>query len=133
MLKVKKIFEEYIVLAFMSGSLALSGGVNAAVKVVDGQISQILTDGRLYGGCMVWAPTEKSLAEYGLSCRNNYFTFDCRNDAGQPGGKSQAQLNLQQAQLALALNSRVQLTVNDAITINGNCYANRVVVFAPSQ
>ena len=133
MVKLKKLFAEIATFGFVIGSISLSGGVNAAVKVVDGQISQILTDGRLYGGCMVWAPTEKSLAEYGLSCRNNYFTFDCRNDADQPGGKSQAQLNLQQAQLALALNSRVQLTVNDNITINGNCYANRVVVFAPSQ
>lgn len=132
-MQIRKFFLVLAVFALVSAPLTLSVGVNAAVKVVDGQISQILTDGRLYGGCMVWAPTDKSLSEYGLNCRNNYFTFDCRNDADQPGGKSQAQLNLQQAQLALALNSRVQLTVNDAVTINGNCYASRVVVFAPSE
>lgn len=129
---MKKCIVKSAVIAMAGGAFMFSGLSHSAVKVVDGQISQILTDGRLYGGCMVWAPTEKSLAEYGLNCRNNYFTFDCRNDADQPGGKSQAQLNLQQAQLALALNSRVQLTVNDSVTINGNCYASRVVVFAPS-
>jgi hypothetical protein len=82
---------------------------------------------------MAFAPTEKTLAEYGLSCRNNYFTFDCMGVSGQPGGRAQAELNLQQAQLALALNARVQLTVVDTVTVNGNCYANRVVVFAPES
>ena len=114
-------------------ALILTSSAQAATKVVTGSIDRILTDGRMYGGCMVLAPTTQPLSAYGLDCRNNFFTFDCRNDAGQPGGRAQAELNLQQAQLAMALGASVQLTVTDEVTINGNCYANRVVVFAPDD
>jgi hypothetical protein len=113
--------------------LLLASNAQSATKVVTGTIDRILTDGRLYGGCMVLAPTAQPLSAYGLNCRNNFFTFDCRDDAGQPGGRAQAELNLQQAQLAMALKTSVQLTVTDEVTINGNCYANRVVVFAPDN
>ena len=113
--------------------LLLAGSSQAATKVVTGSIARILTDGRMYGGCMVLAPTTQPLSAYGLNCRNNFFTFDCRNDAGQPGGRAQAELNLQQAQLAMALDATIQLTVTDEVTINGNCYASRVVVFAPDN
>ena len=114
-------------------ALILASSAQAATKVVTGSIDRILTDGRSYGGCMVLAPTTQPLSAYGLDCRNNFFTFDCRNDADQPGGRAQAELNLQQAQLAMALGASVQLTVTDEVTVNGNCYASRVVVFAPEN
>ena len=110
-----------------------ASSTQAATKVVTGSIDRILTDGQMYGGCMVLAPTTQPLSAYGLNCRNNYFTFDCRGDAGRPGGRAQAELNLQQAQLAMALDATIQLTVTDEVTINGNCYASRVVVFAPDN
>lgn len=112
--------------------LLLASSSQAATKVVPGSIDRILTDGSLYGGCMVLLQPEQPLSAYGLNCRNNYITFDCRGDAGQPGGRAQAELNLQQAQLALALNAAVQLVVTDSVTINDNCYSRRVVVLRPS-
>lgn len=109
--------------------LLVSTQAHALQARVTGNITSILTDGRLYGGCMVFAPTEKPLAEYGLNCRNNYFTLDCKNETDRPGGKAQANINLQQAQLALVTGYTVDLVVNDQITINGNCYAARVTLY----
>lgn len=120
-------------IAIFAFSLICAVNVHATQKVITATVDRIITDTKFYGGCMVLAPTEEPLSAYGLNCRNNYFTFDCRNDADLPGGRLQAELNLQQAQLALALNASIQLTVTDAITINGNCYASRVVVIAPEQ
>ena len=101
-----------------------------AVAKVAGTIERVLTDTTSYGGCMMYAPTIKPLSEYGLSCRNNYFTMDCMNETEQPGGRSQANMNLQQAQLALVTGNKVLIVVNDAITINGNCYAGRIELYA---
>jgi hypothetical protein len=33
----------------------------------------------------------------------------------------------------MALDATIELTVTDEVTINGNCYASRVVVFAPDN
>jgi hypothetical protein len=114
-------------------TLLFASSAQAVTKVVSGSIDRILTDGSLYGGCMVLLQPEQPLSAYGLNCRNNYLTFDCRGDAGQPGGRAQAELNLQQAQLAMALNATVQLVVTDSVTINENCYSRRVVVLRPSE
>ena len=111
----------------------LLSGINSAqgaVAKVTGTIERVLTDTRSYGGCMMLAPTIKPLSEYGLTCRNNYFTMDCMNETGQPGGRAQANLNLQQAQLALVTGNKVLIVVNDAITINGNCYAGRIELYS---
>lgn len=117
----------YVVIA----GLVLPSSSFAYIAKVRGKIERILTDDTLYGGCMVFAPTVKPLDEYGLACRNNYFTLDCRGEADRNGGRAEAELNLQQAQLAMAINAEVELRVDDSITINGNCYAGRVTVFSP--
>lgn len=102
-------------------------------KNVDGTISRILTDAEFYGGCMIYLQTPQSLDSQGLACRDNYVTFDCRDDAGMPGGRAQAELNLQTAQLAMAMNSDVRVMVRDDVTLNGRCYASRIMVFAPAN
>ena len=114
-------------------TLLVASSVEARTVSIQGSIDRILTDGSSYGGCMVLFQPEQPLSAYGLNCRNNYFTFDCRGDSGQPGGRAQAELNLQQAQLAMALNAQVQLVVTDNITIDGNCYSKRAVVLRPSE
>jgi hypothetical protein len=111
--------------------VVVSTNVFAASAVIRGKVVSTLSDGNLYGGCMAAVIPAKTLSEYGLSCRNAYFSFDCRADAGMPGGRAQAELNFQQAQLAMALDADVQLTVIDTVTLNGNCYAQRVVVLKP--
>jgi hypothetical protein len=124
MIRISSLF---LVLLLVTGATT----TEAHIAKVRGKIERILTDDTLYGGCMVFAPTIKPLDEYGLACRNNYFTFDCRNEAERNGGRAEAELNLQQAQLAMAINAEVELRVDDSITLNGNCYAGRVTVFTP--
>lgn len=82
---------------------------------------------------MVLLRPEHSLSSFGLDCPSNYITFDCKGDAGQPGGRAQAELNFQQSQLAMALGARVALRVTDAVKVNGHCYSPRVEVFPPNQ
>lgn len=118
---------------FYLTALLLSSNSFALEKTVTGTIDRILTDGNLYGGCMVLLRPENSLLSFGLDCPSNYITFDCRGSAGQSGGRAQAELNLQQSQLAMALGARVALRVTDSVKVNGHCYSPRVEVFSLDQ
>ena len=105
----------------------------SAVEKITGSVSQVLIDDTRYAGCLVFIESSLTLAEVGLECPDSYFTFDCLNKRNISGGKGVAYKKLATAQLALALDAQVQLTIDDSLVPGGRCYAERIVIFNPKE
>ena len=104
--------------------------------VNDAKIDQILlssgsgTDN--YGGCMVKlksaGPNFETPRTLLPSCpTNNFLTFSC---SGVYATKADARLLLQNAQMAFALNKKIQIKVDDSKKHNGYCFSDYLVVYS---
>ncbi len=91
----------------------------------------LVSNGSTYGGCMAQlaAPINTATVAAGQPAVNcgasGWVSFSC---TGTHNGKDLAFYMLDQAQLALALNKPVSVTVDDAKTHNGYCVATRIDV-----
>jgi hypothetical protein len=124
-----------IVLVLVFGVLACGQTLADIAYVDDAKIDQILlssgsgTDN--YGGCMVKlksaGPKFQTPRALLPSCpTNNFLTFSC---SGVYATKADARLLLQNAQMAFALDKKVQIKVDDSKKHNGYCFSDYLVVF----
>lgn len=100
---------------------ATSGVASGATASYFAQVDRIISDDVNFGGCM--AVTVPGPQSTGLTCGNNFVTFDCTADFGS---KSAAQQKLSAAQLAFVTNKQVRLVIDDAQTHNGYCFVRRI-------
>lgn len=95
----------------------------AAVVQVNGKIIQSFVHEQFWGQCAARLST--SLQGSGLNCDTNFVTFAC--DGSVPSNtKSNAQTMFNSALLAGVTDTVVAVIVDDAIKINGFCYAKRI-------
>jgi len=65
----------------------------------------------------------KTLSEYGLNCPSAWVSFSCD---GTFNTQAIGFRKLDQAQMAMALNKRVHLYIEDSKKHNGYCFARRI-------
>lgn len=87
-------------------------------------VQRTLVDDTNYGACM--ALLSATLADSGLDCRSRWVTFSCSGDFQ---AKDVAWRMFDSAQMALALELKVKVVVDDTRKHNGYCYAPQISVF----
>jgi hypothetical protein len=85
----------------------------------------LVTGSNTYGGCMAVLDQAINTATPTPNCPGNWVTFSC---VGTYTSKDLGFHMLDQAQLALALNKSVLVTVDDTKKHNGYCFAFRIDV-----
>jgi hypothetical protein len=86
-------------------------------------IIQTLVQDDAFGGCMI--ALDKQIADAGLNCPRNWISLSCD---GTYGSVVSAQRMLDSAQMAFALNKKVNLKVDDTKKHNSYCVAYRIDV-----
>ncbi|CAG0958952.1 hypothetical protein ANRL2_00691 [Anaerolineae bacterium] len=100
---------------------AAEGGLTTTVA------RTLVTDPNVYGGCMAELDTALSSAVPAVNCgTSGWVSFSC---SGAYVSKDLAFYMLDQAQLALSLNRKVYVSVDDTKKHNGYCFAKRIDVF----
>ena len=116
------------ILSLMSGTLLLCATSPMAFgdrAFVTGEILRLLTaDQGRWGECMVELNADQ--ASTGLDCTTNFVTFSC---SGVHTSRSNAKVMYETAQIAFALNKRVQIQIDDELKHNGHCFGASVRVF----
>ena len=105
--------------------LSVSSSVFAATGSVYSKVTTILLDDNAYGGCMAALETPPSSAG-GNTCADPWVTFSCTGDFNT---KSQGNLKLQSAQLALVTQATFYVGFDDTKKHNGYCFAVRADVY----
>ncbi|KOR30885.1 hypothetical protein TI04_03685 [Achromatium sp. WMS2] len=102
------------------GVLALSGQAYAATAHVTSPVTRILLHDSSFGGCMAGLNNIRL-----TGCTTGFATFDCK---GSLTGTDtvMAYRMLDQAQLALATNKSVFVTIDSSLVINGYCKVTRI-------
>ena len=96
----------------------------AATAKVKGYITKtIVADDGRWGGCMV--NVDIRLSDLGLDCPKKSVSFSC---SGVFTEKDVAYRMFDQAQMAFAMERKVEIYVDDTKKHNGYCYANRINV-----
>ena len=96
----------------------------AATVKVKGLITKtVVADEGRWGGCMV--SMDKKLADSGLDCPSKWVSFSC---SGVFTEKDIAYRMFDQAQMAFALERKVEIYVDDTKKHNDYCYGNRINV-----
>lgn len=108
---------------FIGMLISIGASANAATLVVmDANVNRILmTADTSLGGCM--ASLTKPV---GTGCTGNWVTFSC---SGSFTDKDRAYRMLDSAQMAIALNKRVTVYVDNAKLHNGYCFASRIDLY----
>ena len=106
-----------LMLAFAQDSIAATERVGAFVTRL------LVADEGRWGGCMVLL--DRELSDFNLNCPSRWVTFSCTGDFTS---KDNAYRMFDAAQMAMALGTAVDLTVDDQLKHNGYCYANRIDV-----
>jgi hypothetical protein len=88
--------------------------------VNDATITRTLIQDEAFGGCMVFL--DKPIAGSGLNCPSNWVSLSCD---GTYSSTVSAQRMFDSAQMAFALDKKVNVRVNDAQKHNGYCVAYR--------
>jgi hypothetical protein len=96
----------------------------AATASVQATVERTLVaDADRWGGCM--ARVNVTLADLGLDCYSRWVTFSC---SGVHTTKDIAYRMFDSAQMALALDKQVWLSITDQKKHNGYCFADRIDV-----
>ena len=107
--------------------LALAGQGNGGTTVISvlttSQSQTPPATGLVWGGCMAYLATPINQLAGSPNCPGNWVTFSCD---GTYTTQSNAQMLLDQAQLAHVLNRSVFVVVDDTMLINGFCTAIRL-------
>ena len=111
--------EKVKVLAF--GMLFSWSGMGlAALEGHVTKIDRLLSDNEYYGGCMVFTSVQPS-----INCPAKWFSLDCD---GNFNSKDTSRRMWDTAQLALAMDSVVDVYINDSKKLNGYCVVDRLLV-----
>jgi len=103
----------------VAGSV-FSTSANAAVFTKYGYIKRVLTEQYYYSGCMVLLDTA-----IGNSCRSSWVSLDCSGLFYNKDKEKGAQM-LSNAMAAAHAGKRIQLYIDNALTVNGYCVARRL-------
>ena len=118
-------------LPLIASALLLIGLTQAeSVYAVQGNLTTTITKTLVtvpetLGGCMAALAVAVNTAVPAVNCPGNFVSFSCN---GTYVSKDLAFYMLDQAQLALSLNKRVFVTVDDTKKHNGHCFAKRIDV-----
>jgi len=117
----------FIALALLvTGLIQVEPAYAVRANLTASVVRVLVIDPTYYGGCMAELNTPLSATVPAVNCPEDWVTFSCN---GTYIGKDIAFYMLEQAQLALSLNKRVFVTVDDSKKHNGYCFANRIDVF----
>ncbi len=104
--------------------LVSSGGAWAATANISSSVMRIMvTSPETFGGCMVRLVENPSVKL--PTCSENWVTFSCD---GTFNSKDIGYRKLDQAQMALALNKKVFIVIDDTKKHNGHCFVRRIDV-----
>jgi hypothetical protein len=114
----------------IASALLLAGLLAHAAHAAQGSLTATVTKTTVstpetYGGCTASLGKALSAALPAVDCPGNLVSFSC---GGTYVSKDLAFYMLDQAQLALALNKQVYVTVDDTKKHNGYCFAKRIDV-----
>ena len=111
----------------LAAAMLLVGCVTPALAdiawVKGATIKRTLIQEDAFGGCMILV--NKTIADAGLSCPSRFVSFSCD---GTFSSKVNAQNMLDSAQMAFALNKKVNLQIDDSKKHNSYCVAVRIDV-----
>lgn len=107
-----------ILIVASSSAIADSGGVTA-------DVSTVLIDDALFGGCMI--KLSQDINDRLPACAEDWVTLDCLA-AFPESTKSGAQTKLSLAQLAFVANKQIYVAVTDTRKANGYCFATRLEI-----
>ena len=111
-----------IILSLLIAGFSTSGQANEAI--VAGNIIKMQTnDGTQYGGCMV--ALDEALADNSLDCLDNWVTFSCTGDFTS---KDDAYRMFDFAQLAYAMDKKVEISVDDLRKHDGYCFGYEIII-----
>jgi hypothetical protein len=107
-------------------TLASSLPVYAVQGTLTAKVSRTrVTGDSTFGGCMAMLDKPINAASNAPICPSSWVSFSC---TGTFTSKDMAFQLLDQAQLALALNKQVMVTVDDTKKHNDYCFASRIEV-----
>jgi hypothetical protein len=107
--------------AFMAIALVFSSLSHAGSGTVSTRIDRVMLHETGFGNCM--ARLEKAPGSVGLNCKENWVSFSCSGDF-QP--KNIAAMSFSTAQLALVMDNKVNVVVDDGRKHNGYCFAKKI-------
>lgn len=112
------------VILLLGSAFAVSDAQAATARLDNVKVVKVLVadEGR-WGGCMALLDT--NIASSGLDCPSRWLSFSCSGDFTS---KDVASKMFDVAQMALALDRRVEIYADDHLKHNGYCYANRIDV-----
>lgn len=118
--------------AVMGLSMGLPVAHGADGVLVQANVKAVLMNGRVnpdtggyyWGGCMAWLTQDPATK---ANCNKDYVSFDCSGKLGTD--QVLAYRLVDQAQLALAANKKVDIFFTDSKTVDGYCLAYRIDVF----
>lgn len=108
-----------VILIHAAPSPAVNGALTTTV------LRTVVTTPNTSGGCLAVLGAALSTAVPPVNCPSNRVTFSCN---GTYTSKDLAFYMLDQAQLALSLNKKVYVVVDDTKKLNGTCFASRIEV-----
>ena len=109
---------------FLTFSIFLSGAVWADVAFVNTKVKRVqVSQDSEFGGCLA-RPSETISGV--LNCPDSWVTLDCAGVLG--GSKSAGSRRFDQISLAILMDKKVTLRINDEQKINGWCFADRVAI-----
>ena len=112
-------------LALVPILMAQPNDVKAVTGILFTTVNSVLVDANYYGGCMAQLNKTISSASPAVNCPSDWISFSC---TGTYVSKDLAFFMLDQAQLALSLNKKVKVFVDDTKKHNSYCFANRIDV-----
>ena len=115
---------KHIILLLTALSVAYAPSSHTATAKVKGLVTKtLIADEGRWGGCMVRVDTV--LADLGLDCPSQWVSFSC---SGIFTEKDVAYRMFDQAQMAFAMERKVEIYVDDTKKHNDYCYGNRINV-----
>jgi len=104
----------------------LTTQASAATGSLFSKVNRVVSDNQYYGGCMALLAVAPSTL--GLDCSGKFVVFSCSGDFAT---KDQAKRNFELAQMAMLLDTQIQVVVDDTRKHNGYCFVKRVDLSKP--
>jgi len=115
----------FALFALVVGAALPVSSIWAATGTLQSTVTRTLVSSAHFGGCMASFASLVSSASPPVNCPGYSVSFSC---TGTYVAKDLAFAMLDQAQLAVALNKPVSVTIDDTLKHNGQCVATRIDV-----
>jgi hypothetical protein len=114
-----------LTVSLVFATLACSTAWGSERNLVDANITRVLISAGTYGGCMAAVTVDPSTQL--PACGQWWVSFECQKDNSSDSVIGYRMLD--QAQMALALNKKVLVTISDATIYNGYCVVKRMDIY----